>query len=178
MDYKLELVLVPVSDADRAKRFYVEQAGFDLLVDTPTGLPGQRVVQVTPTRSACSIDVRALFQAPNYAHIATLPPDGGPYTVPVWAGIEDGVIAFLTSPGSRKARNPGRPPAGGDLGHRPQPAVRDGAGTRPGHGQPGRQAWEIIDRISRTYTSQPYPLRTGRVVFLIEPEHARAQAFG
>lgn len=55
MDYKLELVLIPVSDADRAKRFYVEQAGFDLLVDTPTGLPGQRVVQVTPPGSACSI---------------------------------------------------------------------------------------------------------------------------
>jgi hypothetical protein len=48
VDYKLELVLIPVSDADRAKMFYVEQAGFDLLVDTETGLPGQRVVQVTP----------------------------------------------------------------------------------------------------------------------------------
>ncbi len=55
MDFKLELVLIPVSDADRAKRFYVEQAGFDLLVDTPTGLPGQRVVQVTPPGSACSV---------------------------------------------------------------------------------------------------------------------------
>jgi catechol 2,3-dioxygenase-like lactoylglutathione lyase family enzyme len=33
----------------------VEQAGFDLLVDTATGLPGQRVVQVTPPGSACSI---------------------------------------------------------------------------------------------------------------------------
>ncbi len=55
MVYKLELVLIPVSDVDRAKRFYVEQAGFDLLVDTPTGLPGQRVVQVTPPGSACSI---------------------------------------------------------------------------------------------------------------------------
>ncbi len=55
MDLKLELVLIPVSDADRAKRFYVEQAGFGLLVDTPTGLPGQRVVQATPPGSACSI---------------------------------------------------------------------------------------------------------------------------
>ena len=55
MDYKLELVLIPVSDVDRAKKFYVEQAGFDLLVDTPTGLPGMRVVQVTPPGSACSI---------------------------------------------------------------------------------------------------------------------------
>ena len=33
----------------------MEQAGFDLLVDTETGLPGQRVVQVTPPGSACSI---------------------------------------------------------------------------------------------------------------------------
>lgn len=55
MDYGLELVLIPVSDVDRAKRFYVEQAGFGLLVDTPTGLPGQRVVQVTPPGSGCSI---------------------------------------------------------------------------------------------------------------------------
>jgi catechol 2,3-dioxygenase-like lactoylglutathione lyase family enzyme len=55
MDYRLELVLIPVSDVDRAKKFYVEQAGFDLLVDTATGLPGMRVVQVTPPGSACSI---------------------------------------------------------------------------------------------------------------------------
>jgi catechol 2,3-dioxygenase-like lactoylglutathione lyase family enzyme len=55
MDYRLELVLIPVSDVDRAKTFYVDQAGFDLLVDTPTGLPGQRVVQVTPPGSSCSI---------------------------------------------------------------------------------------------------------------------------
>lgn len=52
---KLELVLIPVSDPDRAKKFYVEQAGFDLLVDTTTGLPGGRVIQVTPPGSACSI---------------------------------------------------------------------------------------------------------------------------
>jgi PPOX class probable F420-dependent enzyme len=52
-----------------------------------------------------SADVRALFEAPNYAHLATVLPGGGPHTVPVWAGIEDGKIAFLTSPGSRKACN-------------------------------------------------------------------------
>ena len=39
----------------RAKRFYVEQMGFDLLVDSPNGLPGQRNVQVNPPGSACSI---------------------------------------------------------------------------------------------------------------------------
>jgi predicted enzyme related to lactoylglutathione lyase len=54
MDYKLELVLLPVSDVDRAKAFYLEQAGFDLLVDTGVNGVG-RVVQVTPPGSSCSI---------------------------------------------------------------------------------------------------------------------------
>jgi catechol 2,3-dioxygenase-like lactoylglutathione lyase family enzyme len=55
MDFELELMWIPVSDVDRAKRFYLEQAGFDLLVDIPDGMPGQRIVQVTPPGSACSI---------------------------------------------------------------------------------------------------------------------------
>ena len=54
MDYKLELVLIPVSDVDRAKKFYLENAGFVLIVDTPTGA-GQRVVQVVPPGSECAI---------------------------------------------------------------------------------------------------------------------------
>jgi catechol 2,3-dioxygenase-like lactoylglutathione lyase family enzyme len=54
MDYKLELVLIPVSDVDRAKQFYLENAGFGLIVDTPIG-EGMRVVQVIPPGSACAI---------------------------------------------------------------------------------------------------------------------------
>src|SRR5260370_523532 len=54
MDFKLELVLVPVTDVDRAKSFYVDQAGFYLEVDTPVG-PDMRGVQVTPPGSACSV---------------------------------------------------------------------------------------------------------------------------
>ena len=54
MDWKLELVVVPVSDVDRAKAFYIEQAGFDLLVDHRAG-DDFRVVQLTPSGSACSI---------------------------------------------------------------------------------------------------------------------------
>jgi hypothetical protein len=53
MDYKLELVLVPVTDVDRAKAFY-EQAGFTIDVDHHAG-ESFRVVQVTPPGSACSI---------------------------------------------------------------------------------------------------------------------------
>ena len=50
-------------------------------------------------------DVRTLFDGPNYAHIATTMPDGGPHSVPLWVGIEGDRIAFLTAPSSRKARN-------------------------------------------------------------------------
>jgi catechol 2,3-dioxygenase-like lactoylglutathione lyase family enzyme len=54
MDYKLELVLVPVSDVDRAKAFYTDQLGFTLDVDHKAG-DSFRVVQLTPTGSTCSI---------------------------------------------------------------------------------------------------------------------------
>jgi catechol 2,3-dioxygenase-like lactoylglutathione lyase family enzyme len=56
VDWKLELVLVPVSDVDRAKAFYTEKAGFNLDVDT-SPLEGFRVVQLTPPGSACSIAI-------------------------------------------------------------------------------------------------------------------------
>ena len=54
MDWKLELVVVPVSDVDRAKAFYAEQVGFVVDVDHRAG-EDFRVVQLTPPGSACSI---------------------------------------------------------------------------------------------------------------------------
>ncbi|WP_405014028.1 VOC family protein [Kitasatospora sp. NBC_01539] len=54
MDWRLEVVVVPVADVDRAKHFYAEQVGF--AVDTDTRIGEQaRVVQLTPPGSACSI---------------------------------------------------------------------------------------------------------------------------
>jgi catechol 2,3-dioxygenase-like lactoylglutathione lyase family enzyme len=54
MDWKLELIAVPVSDVDRAKAFYVEQVGFDADHDH-TVSDEVRFVQLTPPGSACSI---------------------------------------------------------------------------------------------------------------------------
>ena len=54
MDWKLELVSVPVTDVDRAKAFYVEQAGFNLDHDHQVS-DELRFVQLTPPGSACSI---------------------------------------------------------------------------------------------------------------------------
>ena len=42
----------------------------------------------------------------------------------------------------------------------------------------GEEAFEVIDRISTKYTGQPYPLRSDRVVYLVEVEWAMAQQFG
>ena len=56
MDWKLELVAVPVSDVDRAKAFYVEQAGFNADHDHPVS-DELRFVQLTPPGSACSIAI-------------------------------------------------------------------------------------------------------------------------
>jgi catechol 2,3-dioxygenase-like lactoylglutathione lyase family enzyme len=54
MDFKLELIVIPVADVDRAKSFYSEHAGFRLDVDHQAG-EDFRVVQFTPPGSACSI---------------------------------------------------------------------------------------------------------------------------
>ncbi len=54
MDWKLELVVVPVADVDRAKAFYLDGLGFDLIVDHRAG-DDFRVVQVIPPGSACAV---------------------------------------------------------------------------------------------------------------------------
>lgn len=54
MDFKIELVFVPVSDTDRAKHFYGDQLGWNVDYDV-TVSPELRFVQVTPPGSACSI---------------------------------------------------------------------------------------------------------------------------
>jgi catechol 2,3-dioxygenase-like lactoylglutathione lyase family enzyme len=56
MDWKLELVAVPVSDVDRAKAFYTEKAGFVLDHDHKVN-DALRFIQLTPPGSACSITI-------------------------------------------------------------------------------------------------------------------------
>jgi catechol 2,3-dioxygenase-like lactoylglutathione lyase family enzyme len=56
MDWKLEVVVVPVSDVDRAKHFYADQVGFHVDVDHQA-TETMRIVQMTPTGSACSVTI-------------------------------------------------------------------------------------------------------------------------
>ncbi|MFJ8824961.1 VOC family protein [Streptomyces sp. NPDC102467] len=54
MEWTLEVIVVPVSDVDRAKDFYADKVGFKVDVDTQVA-PGIRIVQLTPPGSRCSI---------------------------------------------------------------------------------------------------------------------------
>jgi catechol 2,3-dioxygenase-like lactoylglutathione lyase family enzyme len=56
MNWTLEVVVVPVSDVDRAKSFYADQLGFNVDHDTKIS-EGNRIVQLTPPGSGCSIVV-------------------------------------------------------------------------------------------------------------------------
>jgi catechol 2,3-dioxygenase-like lactoylglutathione lyase family enzyme len=56
MDFRLELIPVPVSDVERAKAFYTEKAGFNIDNDV-TVKEGLRFIQLTPPGSACSIAI-------------------------------------------------------------------------------------------------------------------------
>jgi PPOX class probable F420-dependent enzyme len=123
-------------------------------------------------------DVRTLLDAPNIAHIATVLPDGGPHCVPIWVGVEDDRVVFLTSPGSRKARNIARDPRVAiSVADRDRPNVMAHVRGRVVEVVEGDAGWEIIDRLAQRYIGQPYPLRTDRVAYLVEPDRASAQAF-
>ena len=57
-----------------------------------------------------SENAKQLIDRPNFAHLATLMPDGSPHSTPIWVGREDDQIVICTSEGSLKARNTKRDP--------------------------------------------------------------------
>lgn len=123
--------------------------------------------------------VRRLIDGANYAHLATLLPNGAPHSVPVWVGLDGDRIALMTSPNSRKARNLERDPRVAlSITDHARPLVMAAVRGRVAERVDGDRAWTIIDRLSQKYLGQPYPLRTDRVVYLIEPEYARAATYG
>jgi PPOX class probable F420-dependent enzyme len=122
-----------------------------------------------------SEEIKQLIDRPNFAHLATVMPDGSPQNAPVWVGREGDRILVCTGEGSQKAKNTRRDPRialsivdfrdpyqeaqlrGRVVERRPDPALK------------------FIDPISRKYTGQPFPLRDpeGRVALVIEVDKAR-----
>ncbi|MBO1766791.1 VOC family protein [Allobranchiibius sp. GilTou38] len=68
MDMRLELVPLPVTDVDRSKAFYVDRVGFVLDHDIEPG-NGMRIVQLTPSGSACSVVVGVGISDPDAGRV-------------------------------------------------------------------------------------------------------------
>ncbi|SEP20553.1 PPOX class F420-dependent oxidoreductase [Amycolatopsis saalfeldensis] len=120
-------------------------------------------------------DVRRVLDGTPIAHLASVLPDGGPHSVPVWIGTHGDHVVVLTGPGSRKARNLRRDPRVA-ISLTPadnpfQPVVLRG---RVVEWLDGDAAWEIVDRIAVKYIGAPYSREEARVVALIEPDRQSA----
>jgi len=122
-----------------------------------------------------SAEITQLIDRPNFAHLATLMPDGSPSSTPVWVGREGDRLLIGTSEGSLKARNTRRDPRvalsivdfhdpymevqlrGRVVERRPDPELK------------------VMDPISQKYIGKPFPMRSyeGRVALVIEVDKAR-----
>jgi PPOX class probable F420-dependent enzyme len=122
-----------------------------------------------------SPDIRRLLDRPNFAHLATLMPDGSPHCAPVWVGREGDRILVCTGEGSLKARNTRRDPRialsivdSGD------PYMEAQLRGRVVERRPDPDL-TVMDPISHKYTGKSFPFRNpeGRVAPVIEIERAR-----
>jgi PPOX class probable F420-dependent enzyme len=117
--------------------------------------------------------VQRLLEGPNYAHLATVLPDGSPHSVAVWSGIEDGRVVFFTQPGSRKARNVDADPRVAiSLVDHEDPYRMGWVRGRVVGRREGDAALEVMDRLCEKYTGAgPFPVRHG-TLYEIEPERS------
>ena len=123
-----------------------------------------------------SDDIKALVRGANFAHLATLMPDGSPQVAPVWVDLEGDRIIVGTDEGSLKAKNAKRDARVAlSLIAYDNPYVE--AQLRGRVAERWTDAdFKIMDRISRKYIRKEFPMRDNadkRVVLVIEIERAR-----
>jgi PPOX class probable F420-dependent enzyme len=122
-----------------------------------------------------SAEVKQLIDRPNFAHLATLMPDGSPQSVPVWIGREGEPIVINTGENSLKAKNTRRDPRVAlsivDFGNPYEEAQIRGSVVER---RPDPDL-KTMDPISHKYIGQPFPLRNpeGRVALIIDVEKER-----
>jgi PPOX class probable F420-dependent enzyme len=119
-------------------------------------------------------DVRVLFEGPNYAHVATVMPNGAPHSVPVWTILHGDRIAFFTQPSSRKARNiEADARVAISILDFQQPYHMASVRGSVTETLEGDEALAVIDAISQKYTGRDFPMRSG-IVYLVEPERSQS----
>jgi PPOX class probable F420-dependent enzyme len=125
---------------------------------------------------ALSDDVKALVRGANFAHLATLMPEGSPQVAPVWVDLEGDRILVCTGENSLKAKNTRRDSrVGMSIVAFDNPYVE--AQLRGRVAERWKDAdFKIMDRVSRKYTGKEFPMRqnpTERIVLVIEVERQR-----
>jgi PPOX class probable F420-dependent enzyme len=122
-----------------------------------------------------SNEIRALLDAPNFAHLATLLPDGSPQSVPVWISRENDRVLICTGEGSLKGKNTKRDARVSiSIVDFHDPYKEAQLRGRVVERRPDSD-FKYLDPISIKYTGKPFPLRgpEGRVALVIEVEKAR-----
>ena len=120
-------------------------------------------------------EVKELLDEPNFAHLATLLPDGAPQSVPVWVGREGERVIVCTGEGSLKARNTLRDPRVSlSLVSHNNPYEEVQLRGKVAERRPDPKL-AIMDPISMKYTGKPFPFRNpeGRIALYIELDKAR-----
>jgi PPOX class probable F420-dependent enzyme len=117
-------------------------------------------------------EVRALLEGRNFAHVATVMPDGSPHSVPVWVGTEDDRVVFFTQQGSQKARNlAGDPRVAISVVDAANPYRTGRVRGRVAETRTGDEALAAMDKLSERYTGEPFPVRGPHgILFVVEPE--------
>jgi PPOX class probable F420-dependent enzyme len=127
---------------------------------------------------ALSPELKTLLEEPNFAHLATLLPDGSPQSAPVWVGVEGDHILVATGEGSLKAKNTRRDPRVSlSVVAMDNPYREAQLRGRVVERRPDRD-FKTMDRISHKYTGADFPMRSNpdqRVVLVIALERERYQ---
>ncbi len=120
-------------------------------------------------------EIRALLDGPNFAHLATLMPDGSPQVAPIWVGREGDRILVGTGEGTLKAKNTRRDSRVGlSIIDFNDPYSEAQIRGRVVERRPDRTLVGM-DAISRKYTGKEFPWRNpqGRMILVIEVDRAR-----
>jgi len=124
---------------------------------------------------ALTDEIKSLLDRPNFAHLATLMPDGSPQSAPIWVAREGDRILIGTNEGSLKAKNTRRDPRVAlSILAMEDPYSEAQLRGRIVERRPDED-FKTMDAISNKYTQQSFPFRNpaGRVVLVVEVDKAR-----